>query len=52
VDVDAVVKEQKHLSVEQWAKLLNIFHKQTKLLSGKLGLKGMDTFVGFQISVN
>jgi hypothetical protein len=37
VDVNEVVKAQKHLSVEQRAKLLNIFSKRTKLFSGKLG---------------
>jgi hypothetical protein len=37
VDVDAVVKEQKHLIVEQRAKLSSTFHKRTKLFSGKLG---------------
>jgi hypothetical protein len=37
VDVNAAVTEQKHLSVEQGAKLLKIFSKCTKLFSGKLG---------------
>jgi hypothetical protein len=37
VDVDAVIEQQKHLTKEQRAKLSNIFHKRTKLFSGKLG---------------
>jgi hypothetical protein len=36
-DVHAVVKEKKHLSVDQHAKLFEIFDKQKKLFSGKLG---------------
>jgi hypothetical protein len=37
VDVDAVVKQQKHPSMEQQNKLSNIFHERTKLFSRKLG---------------
>jgi hypothetical protein len=37
VDVDAVVKEQTHLSAEQWDKLSTTFRKRNKLFSGKLG---------------